>query len=117
MRVGGGRRLLDRELVLKLLVMVIVEYSLPAGSETLDRSQIGAAPTAFDCWTLLARRLKYWEMVSTLLDVSRETLGKVGAAHTEAALSADTRSREVCIVYRRSMRVCLFVCLRVGKRY
>ena len=36
--------------------------------------------------------------MSTLLDVSRETLGKVGAAHTEAALSADTRSREACIV-------------------
>jgi hypothetical protein len=46
---------------------------------------------------LEARRLKYSEMLWMLSAASSVILGKVGAAHTEAA-SAETRSSEACIV-------------------
>jgi hypothetical protein len=68
-----------------------------AGRETLERSQAGGAAHDRDSCTLEARRLKYSEMLWMLSAASSVILGKVGAAHTEAA-SAETRSSEACIV-------------------
>lgn len=72
--------------------------SLPAGRETWDKSQSGAASCDRLSCTLEARRPKYSERARILSGMlaSASILGKMGAAQAETA-KADVRNSETRI--------------------